>query len=283
MKMQRSTVIALIVVVAAAVSIGFGYLGASIHGSKSSSSGDSGFNLLNQIQKSGQITVAVSADAPSVFESNGKWTGPGLVPLQDLADTLKVKLVAVPTPWANMVAGLQANRFDFAADLEATTQRAASIQFTDAVWDTPGVFIVPSDTPYRTSQDLLASGKGIAVEQGGEQDIALTPIYKNITRLPDYNSATLALIDNRVNAIFSGLGPAELDAQQYPQLKILVPSPPIFNHGVAYGVRGDVDPQSLAAVNTAIENALSSGEVARAFSAQHYVDLTQLGSMQLSG
>ena len=118
---------------------------------------------------------------------------------------------------------------------------------------------------------------------GSAQDIALTGLTQDIQRLPDYNSVALALVAKRAVAMFAGLGPAEKYVKQYPDLRILVPSPPIFDHGVAYGIRAAVDRNSVAAVNIAITNALANGSVARSFAAQGYVDIDHLGAMQLGG
>ncbi len=285
--MQRSTRIALLALIAVVVAGAAGYLGgrlAPTSSSPSSSQAAATENLIQEIQSSGQLRVGVATDPPSMMQVNGQWTGADLVPLQDLATALKVKFVPVATTFGNMVAGLQARQFDFGADLEATTVRAISIQFSQPVWDTPGVFVVPASTPYRTSQALLASNQPIAVLLGSAQDIALTPLSSSIQRLPDYGGTSLAVVDNRASAWFSGLGPAEKYVAKYPQLRIMVPNPPIFDHGVAYGIRANVDQQSLDAVNIAITNAVAAGEVTRAFTAQGYVpNVNQLGPSVLLG
>ena len=130
--MQRSTQIALLVVVAVLVSAVAGYVGGRIGSSSSSGQASSEENLLAGMQARGELRVGVAPDPLSLVQANGTWTGPDLVPLEDLATTMKVKFTPVETSWDNMVAGLQASQYDFAADLEATTARALSNSVLDS-------------------------------------------------------------------------------------------------------------------------------------------------------
>ena len=51
-----------------------------------------------------------------------------------------------PADWSNIVAGLQVDRYDFAANLDATVERSLAIQFTDPVYEYQGVFVTPTTT-----------------------------------------------------------------------------------------------------------------------------------------
>src|SRR5690606_6896926 len=82
-----------------------------------------------------------------------------------LADEMGVEVVTVAADWSNLVAGLQADRFDVAAYLDATSERSLAIQFTDPVYTYPGVFIVKADSGLYTTEDVIEAGT-VAVANG---------------------------------------------------------------------------------------------------------------------
>jgi polar amino acid transport system substrate-binding protein len=268
-----------------------GFGGAKIGGGGGSASASAGplatpYSFLNQIKSAGKLTVGCATSPPTIdIAANGACTGPDLIPAQQLAKDLNVKFVTVDTTWQNIVTGLEAGKYDFAADLDATGQRALAIQYTSAIWTYPGVFVVPANTPDRTSAAIFASGKSISVAAGSAEDLALEAISPAPpeTKLPDWPHAFLALQSGRVGSEFTDLGDAEVQVKQDPQYKIVVPSPSIFVHNVDYGVPATVDPASLEAIDIIINNAVAAGKIGRAMSAAGYIASTSdLGSMLLS-
>lgn len=261
-----------------------GFSGAKMSGSGGGSSASAQASFLQQIQKAGVLTVGCASSPPTVEqESNGSWTGPDLIPLKQLAAAMHVKFETVSTTWQNMVTGLEAGKYDFAADLDATTARALAISFTNPVWTYPGVFVVPASSNARTSQEILKAGKPISVAAGSAEDLALEPLNANETKLPDWPHAFLALQSGRVASEFTDLGDAEVQVQHNSHFKIVVPDPPIFVHDVGYGVPSNIDPHSLQVINTEIDNDVASGEIGRAMSAAGFnPDTSHLGNMILT-
>lgn len=102
--MQRSTRIALLIVVAVLVSAVAGFVGGRLGSPTSSTQANSSENLIQEMRDRGELRVGVAPDPLSLVEANGTWTGPDLVPLEDLATTMKVKFTPVATSWDNMVA-----------------------------------------------------------------------------------------------------------------------------------------------------------------------------------
>ncbi|MFD4599416.1 substrate-binding periplasmic protein [Streptomyces sp. NPDC058464] len=265
-----------------------GYLGG-----RSGSNGDSSVTVassvssgkavwINKIKNAGELKVGC-ADAPPtlVVKSNGTCTGPDLIPMQNLADGIGVKLKTVATTWQNMVAGLQANKYDVAADLDQTVERSLAIRFTKPSWSYPGVFLTARDGRYTTSKKILASGKAIATPQGTAEDAALQQAKAKELRVDTNQNAASSVKAGRAVALFTDLGTAVDMATKDKSMGIVVPDPAVFVHYVAYGVPADIDARSLDIANVAIDNSVASGEVARAFAEAGYRDVDALGDLQI--
>jgi polar amino acid transport system substrate-binding protein len=268
---QLMTVLILAIVVGGLAGFGGSKLGGG------SSGGNTATSYLQKWQSAGEIKVGCADSPPTiVVDAAGGCSGPDLLPLQELADTMKIKFTTVATSWQNIVTGVEANQYDFAADLDATTQRALAIRYTDPVWSYPGVFVVPGDSKWRNSVDLIAANQPIATPQGTAQDLALRDLKASELQLPDYAQCLLALTGGKAVAVFADNGTAEVMVKQQPTLKIIIPNPAIFVHDVAYGVRADIDQHSLQAVNITIKNQVAAGKISRAFAAAGYLDIDQL-------
>ena len=238
--------------------------------------------FLKQIQDRGVLRVGCAESPPTIYQlPDGSWTGFDLLPLQRLADILHVKFQTIGTTWQNMVTGLEAGKYDFAAALDATGERALAIRYTAPVLKYSSVFVVPENTPYKTSEAILAANKPIAVPEGTAQDLALRTLNANELRLPNFSDDVLALNSGRAIAMFADVGTAVDFARKQTNLKIVVPHPPIFVHSVAYGVPASIDEHSLQVVNIVIDNMVDSGVISRAFTKAGYVDVNHLGSLEL--
>ena len=216
----------------------------------------------------------------TVQQADGTLGGPNLIPLQELAKQLNVKRVPVAAEWKNIVAGLQADRYDFAANLDYTVERSLAIGFTDPVYQYQGVFVVKADSPFKTVEDLLANGGQIATAQGSSPEKALQGHTSNIMPVDSYSNAISAVQAGRAIAEFTDLPTAESQAQADPSLKILVPEPELYSASAAYGVPADIDPRSLQIVNIAIERAQKSGELEQAYAKVGYVEIDNLGDLR---
>ncbi|MER5223258.1 transporter substrate-binding domain-containing protein [Streptomyces flaveus] len=247
------------------------------------SSGSSGQAAwIDKIKKAGVLRIGC-ADAPPtiVVKSDGTCTGPDLIPLQNLADGIGVKVKTVATTWQSIVAGLQANKYDIAADLDQTVERSLAIRFTNPSWSYPGVFLVERDSNLTTSKQILDSGDAIATSQGTALDAALQRAKAKELRVDTFQNALSGVKAGRAVAVFADLGTAVDMANKDKSMGIVVPDPAIFVHHVAYGVPASIDARSMEIVNVAIDNSVASGEIDRAFAEAGYRDVDALGDLQI--
>ena len=237
---------------------------------------------IDKIKSNGQLRVGC-ADAPptTVVSGDGKCSGPDLIPLQDLADQLGVKMTTVATSWQSIVAGLQADRYDVAANLDQTVERGLSLQFSNPSWNYPGVFLLPKAAGLTTTEQIVSSGKPVATSQGTALDAALQAAKIPELRVDTYQNATSAVEAGRASSVFTDLGTAVDIATKRPDFGIVVPRPAIFVHYVAYGLPANIDPRSLQIVNIAVDNAVASGKIDRSFAEAGYRKEDALGDMEI--
>lgn len=277
--MTKTTKISLAVIAAVVLALAGGYVGAGWRGGSAAASSAEAGSWMKDIQARGELRVGVAIAPPMTVEKNGKLGGPNLIPLQHLADALGVKLTPVAATWNNIVAGLQANRYDAAANLDSTIERAKAIQFSDPVYEYQGVFVVKADSPYRTSADVIKSRKQVAVAQGSAPAGAVKDAGATILELADYTNALQAVKAGRAIAVFADLPTAESQAQADPTVKVVVPDPGIYAAGAGYGVPNDIDARSLQLLNIAINGTRLSGELERAYADEKYLPIDQLGTL----
>ena len=284
--LTKPTKISLAVIGALVVALVGGWLGAGMRGGGSaqaatSSSGTGAW--LDGIKKRGELRVGVAIAPPMTVQVDGKLGGPNLIPLENLAKELGVKLVPVSAEWKNIVAGLQANRYDVAANLDATLERSLSIQFSDAVYEYQGVFVVKGDSEWNDGTQIAKSGKQVAIAQGAAPGNALAAAGAKTLEVADYTNAFQSVQAGRAVAVFADLPTAESQVQANPAYKIVVPDPQIYAAAAGYGLPNAVDPRSMQTINIAINTARMSGELERAYQAQKYVTIDNLGSLEKQG
>jgi ABC-type amino acid transport substrate-binding protein len=222
----------------------------------------------------------VAIAPPMTVRKGDELGGPNLIPLKHLADELDVKLTAVPADWGNIVAGLQAGRYDVAANLDRTLERAKAIQFSDPVYEYQGVFVVRADSPLSTAQQIISSGQQVAIAEGTAPGAAVADAGATTLGLTNFTNAFQAVQAGRAVAVFADLPTAESQVQADPAYKIVVPDPVIYEAGAGYGLPDSIDPRSLQLVNVAIANARMSGELDRAYAEESYVPIDQLGDLE---
>lgn len=247
------------------------------------SSGDSAKSAwVDKIKKAGVLRVGC-ADAPPtiVVKTDGTCTGPDLIPLENFATGIGVKVKTVATTWQNIVAGLQADKYDVAADLDQTVERSLAIRFTNPSWSYPGVFLVERDSDFTTSTQILDSGKAIATSQGTALDTALQQAKAKELRVDTFQNAAAGVKAGKAVAVFADLGTAVDMATKDKSFGIVVPDPAIFVHHVAYGVPAGIDARSMDILNVAIDNSVASGEIDRAFAEAGYRDVDVLGDLEI--
>lgn len=251
--------------------------------SKASAATADGPAWINEIKERGELRVGCAEASPAItVQSDGTCTGPDLLPLQAVAETLDVEFVTVATTWQNIIAGLQAGQYDIAADLDQTIERTLSIQYTNPSWSYPAVFLVKRDSGITTADELLSSTTPVAVAQGTSQDRAISEVVTTEPlRVDNYQNAASAVNAGRATAVFTDLGVAVQNATEDPSWGIIVPTPRILEVWVSYGVPQNVDAQSLQVLNIAIDQAVLSGDMQRGFAEAGYIDVEFLGDLEI--
>lgn len=248
------------------------------------SSGDAGKAAwVDKIKKAGVLRVGC-ADAPPtiVVKTDGTCAGPDLIPLESFAAGIGVKVKTVATTWQNIVAGLQADKYDVAADLDQTVERSLAIRFTNPSWSYPGVFLVERGSSYTTSKQILDANKPIATTQGSALDAALQQAKAKELRVDTYQNAAAGVKAGKAIAVFTDLGTAVDMATKDKSVGVVVPDPAIFVHHVAYGVPSGIDARSMDILNVAIDNSVASGEIDRAFAEAGYREADALGDLEIT-
>jgi polar amino acid transport system substrate-binding protein len=262
-----------------------GYLGGRLGSDGSGGGGStdvSKASWIDEIKDKGELRVGCADSPPTtVVAADGTCSGPDLIPRQNLANELDVKMRTIATSWQSIVAGLQADHYDVAANLDQTVERGLSIQFSHPSWSYPGVFLLPKSANLRSTEQIVNSGKPVATAQGTALDAALQAAKIPELRVDNYQNATSAVEAGRASAVFTDLGTAVDAANKRPDLGIVIPQPPIFVHHVAYGLPAGIDPRSLQIFNIAVDNAVASGEIERAFSQAGYREQDELGAMEI--
>jgi ABC-type amino acid transport substrate-binding protein len=278
--MTKPTKYTLAVLVVAVIALVGGYIGAGFRDSGGTSATSSGGSWMEKVKQRGELRVGVAIAPPMTVRQGDVLGGPNLIPLEHLAEALGVKLTPVPADWDNIVAGLQAGRYDVAANLDSTVARAKAIQFSDPVYEYQGVFVVKAKSSYKTAKEIIESGEPVAIAQGTAPGAAVAAAGAKTLALNDFTNALQAVQADRAVAEFADLPTAESQVQADPSYKIVVPDPSIYEAGAGYGLPNDTDARSLQLINISIANARMSGELDRAYIKVNYLPIDQLGDLQ---
>ena len=173
-------------------------------------------------------------DANSSDDTNGVrmgadvWRGVGPMLAKEIADAMGVKLQIVETTWANAVAGLQSNQFDFMFILDATPQRALSVDFspTPVLWY-PLALLAREDMKPVMWADLNDAKYRIGVALGTSQDQFITRLLPKatITRFQDNGAVIGAFQAGRIDAGCLTAPTADIASARLKAGQTLVPKP----------------------------------------------------------
>ena len=141
-------------------------------------------------------------DAGGVRIGNDLWRGVAPLLAREIANAMGVKLQIVETTWANAVAGLQANQFDFMFILDPTPQRALSIDWAPnpVLWY-PLALLARDDVKGTDWADFNDAKYRIGVGLGTAQDQFITKAVPKatITRFQDNGAVIAAFQANRID------------------------------------------------------------------------------------
>lgn len=182
-------------------------------------------------------------EEPGSVESNGNvYRGVAVSLGKDVADAMGVELEIVDTTWGNAVAGLQANQYDFMFQLDATPQRALSIDFAGPVMWYPVALLVKDDFAPTTWAELSDPKYKLAAPSG---TTFVDVIKKNapdatLSTFQQSNEAIAAFQAGRVDGAASTGPMADVSRLRLKTGKTLVPTPVVARPSSA-GIRKESD------------------------------------------
>lgn len=280
--MSKTSQIIIAIVGVIVLALAGGYFGAGMRGGGGGVGGSENGAWIEKIKEQGELRVGIASAPPMTGEQeDGTMGGPNVLPLQNLAKELGVKFTPVAAEWSKMVSGLQADRFDVAAYLDATSERSLAIQFTDPVYTYEGVWIVKADSGLKSHDDIKKSGKPVAVASGTSYERRVQGLDFEIVNAEAIPQSITAMEAGRAVAAFGDLPTLADAAQKNKELKIVRPDPVIFLSDSNYGVNPDIDARSLQVINIAIQNAKNDGSFEQALKDAGVVSPEDLGDLEM--
>lgn len=170
-------------------------------------------DILAKIKARGKLIAGTEATYPPFdFIKDGKVVGYGRDILENVTRKLNVELEYVDLPWAGVLPGLLAGKFDMvAAGVNITPERAARYAFTLPISEAaPAALKRKSDTSIKTVEDLSGKVVGTQLSSAGEQSsrafdeklkAAGKPGYKELKTFVSYTECYIALMNNTVDAV----------------------------------------------------------------------------------
>ena len=279
--MSKTSQIIIAIVAVIVLALAGGYFGAGLRSGGTAGGTENGA-WLEKIRDQGELRVGIASAPPMTGEQeDGKMGGPNVLPLENLAEEMGVTFTPVAAEWSKMVSGLQADRFDVGAYLDATSERSLAIQFTDPVYTYEGVWIVKADSDLKSTEDVIDSGEPVAVATGTSYERRVVDLGVDIVNAEAIPKSITAMESGRAVAAFGDLPTLADAAQKNDSLKIVRPDPVIFKNDSNYGVIADIDPRSLQVINIAIQNAKNDGSFEAALKEAGVVSPEDLGDLAM--
>lgn len=225
-----------------------------------------------KVQKAGVLRCGAAVYPPFVsFDPlTGEYSGLFAELCRQFAkDVLGVEAQFVDTTWDNIVAGLQADRWDMSLALNHTPTRALAVGFSQAA--------IPDQVSlaYRKGNEKFAAapvsfadfdkeGVTIIVTSGTYMDRAVTELAKSaqILRLPSGDEARLALMSGRGDVLADPVDSNMVYvAANEDWATHIVPEPAVSRQGMGFGVNRSMPYQDLAALNIFLEELRATGKI----------------------
>ncbi len=235
-------------------------------------------DLLSRIQQKGEIIIATEgAWAPWTYhDENDTLVGFDVEVAQAIAAKLGVTATFVETEWDGIFAGLDAQRYDIAANgVEITDERSEKYDFSTPYGYIRTALVVRGDNDTITSFEDL-NGKKTA------NSIAST--YMILAESYGATAVGVDTLDQTIQMVLSGRADATLNAEVsvydylsvHPDANIKIVALTEEASQVALPVRkGEDSATLLAAINQAIEELASEGELTRISEKYFGKDITQ--------
>lgn len=226
--------------------------------------------LWSTVQKAGVLRCGAAEAQPYLMKdpATGKYSGYFVDLCREFAKVLNVKAEFIDTNWDNMIAGLQAKKWDLATSLTATPQRALSITFSKPVAQTENSLVYDKTNPKisnpKSIEDIDKPDITIAVTSGTAQDKLITAKIKNakIMRLPSDDENRLAVMSKRADLIVATSSANDVFAATRPDSVVVFrPVPSLNRQGVSFGLRRDTSPADLQVLDLFITDQIASGHM----------------------
>lgn len=223
------------------------------------------------VQKAGVLRCGAAVAPPYVMRdpASGNYSGFFADLCHEFADALKVKAEFVDTSWDNIVAGLQAGKWDLSLALNRTPARAMAVQFSIPAMEYQISLAYNKENPKVPSgatsvADVDKKDVTLAVMSGTAQDKAITAAIKNATilRLPGNDETRLALVSRRADILVDASDTNQLFTQSNPEWAVaLNPTPALAKQGVAFGLPHRLSAADVEVLNIFLEEKVATGHV----------------------
>lgn len=223
------------------------------------------------VQATGKLRCGAAVAPPYVMRdpATGEYSGFFSELCRELASTLEVEPEFVDTTWDNIVAGLQAGKWDVSLALNRTPARAMAINFSIPAMEYQISLAYNKDNPKvpanpATIADIDVEGVTLAVMSGTAQDKAISAAITKATilRLPTNDETRLALISKRADVLVDANDTNQLFTQSNPDWAVAFnPTPALAKQGVAFGLPASLSAQDVEVVNIFLEERVATGHV----------------------
>ncbi|WP_027997399.1 substrate-binding periplasmic protein [Sinorhizobium arboris] len=223
------------------------------------------------VQKAGVLRCGAAVAPPYVMRdpASGEYSGFFADLCREFADTLKVKPEFVDTTWDNIVAGLQAGKWDVSLALNRTPARAMAVQFSVPAMEYQISLAYNKENPKipagaTSVADIDKKDVTLAVMSGTAQDKAITAAVKNATilRLPGNDETRLAVVSRRADMLVDASDTNQLFTQSNPDWAVAInPKPALAKQGVAFGLPHQLSAADVEVVNIFLEERVATGHV----------------------
>lgn len=223
------------------------------------------------IQSAGVLRCGAAVAPPYVMRdpATGEYSGFFADLCREFAAVLKVEPQFVDTTWDNIVAGLQAGRWDMSLALNRTPLRAMAVNFSVPAMEYQISLAYNKSNPKIPANpvsvaDIDQAGTTLAVMSGTAQDKAITAAIKNasILRLPSSDETRLAVVSRRADILVDASDTNLLFTQSNPDWAVAFnPEPALAKQGVAFGLPHSLSASDVAVVDIFLEEKVATGHV----------------------
>jgi polar amino acid transport system substrate-binding protein len=223
------------------------------------------------VQKAGVLRCGAAVAPPYVMRdpATGEYSGFFADLCREFAETLKVKPEFVDTTWDNIVAGLQAGKWDVSLALNRTPARAMAVQFSIPAMEYQISLAYNKNNPKipadaKSVADIDKEGVTLTVMSGTAQDKAISAAVKNATilRLPGNDETRLALVSKRADILVDASDTNQLFTHSNPDWAVAMnPVPALAKQGCAFGLPHQLSAADVDVVNIFLEERVATGHV----------------------